>query len=112
MALQLSARQQQTIYRELREQLLHLCDDVRHQFDAVDITSAATQSGDSPLQTAMAPLALLQHCINEMQAHQQALERLSKGEYGICKNCGERIELSILTAAPATEYCLACQDPH
>lgn len=37
-----------------------------------------------------------------------ALERLEKGHYGVCADCGEEIELNRLRADPAARYCLAC----
>lgn len=39
----------------------------------------------------------------------RALERIERGEYGICIRCGREIPFFRLEAEPAAEYCLACQ---
>ena len=44
--------------------------------------------------------------INQLTA---ALERLRRGQYGQCADCGKAIERSRLAALPETETCLACQ---
>ena len=38
-----------------------------------------------------------------------ALDRLKRGEYGICSNCGESITDARLKAVPYTELCLQCK---
>jgi DnaK suppressor protein len=38
-----------------------------------------------------------------------ALEKLAKGKYGICDNCGQKIEKERLEALPAARLCLKCQ---
>lgn len=37
-----------------------------------------------------------------------ALQSLSKGSYGKCENCGNKIEDSRLEAMPTAIYCIAC----
>ena len=37
-----------------------------------------------------------------------ALERISKGEYTICSQCGDDIGLERLQAVPYTSLCIAC----
>lgn len=38
----------------------------------------------------------------------QALDRLDKGTYGVCTNCGEAIDPERLGAMPATPRCINC----
>jgi DnaK suppressor protein len=40
---------------------------------------------------------------------QEALQRLDKGEYGICEQCGEEIGIGRLKARPVTTLCIACK---
>lgn len=40
----------------------------------------------------------------------QALDRLGKGDYGYCEECGEYIGLARLKANPQAVYCIACQE--
>lgn len=40
---------------------------------------------------------------------QEALQRLTDGEYGICEDCGEEIGIERLKARPVTTLCIACK---
>lgn len=40
----------------------------------------------------------------------KALENISKGTYGICKNCGDKINENRLEYMPYAEYCTKCQN--
>lgn len=39
-----------------------------------------------------------------------ALDRLNRGEYGVCVECAERISPARLHAVPEVETCVRCQD--
>ncbi len=39
-----------------------------------------------------------------------ALEKMEKGTYGICAECGEVIELDRLRANPSAKRCIKCKD--
>ncbi len=45
-----------------------------------------------------------------LQLIDEALERVEKGEYGECVNCGEPVSDKRLDAVPWARYCLKCQD--
>ncbi|TNF47577.1 TraR/DksA family transcriptional regulator [bacterium] len=40
----------------------------------------------------------------------EALEIISRGEYGICENCGEDIPEERLKVRPNAIYCIQCKD--
>ena len=44
-----------------------------------------------------------------VQAINEALERIKKGEYGICAKCGSPIPEKRLEAYPEAKFCLKCQ---
>lgn len=46
----------------------------------------------------------------KIKAIEAALERLKRGEYGICEECSESISEKRLNAVPWTRYCLNCQE--
>lgn len=54
-------------------------------------------------------LGCLETATHEIQAIDEALERLEEGSYGICDGCGERIPEKRLEAIPYTQYCLTCK---
>jgi DnaK suppressor protein len=45
-----------------------------------------------------------------LQAIQEALVRLDKGTYGVCRDCGEPISTARLNAIPWTRVCIACKE--
>ena len=45
-----------------------------------------------------------------LQAIEEALGRIEKGTYGICRDCGEPIAEARLNAIPWTRVCIACKE--
>ena len=45
-----------------------------------------------------------------LQAIEEALWRLEKGTYGLCRDCGESIAEARLTAIPWTRVCISCKE--
>jgi DnaK suppressor protein len=37
-----------------------------------------------------------------------ALQRMDRGTYGLCRSCGKRIHVDRLRILPSTEYCVEC----
>ena len=45
-----------------------------------------------------------------LQAIEEALARLEKGTFGICRDCGEPISSARLSAIPWTRVCITCKE--
>ena len=45
-----------------------------------------------------------------LQKVDEALQRIAKGTYGTCVECGEEIEKKRLEAVPWASHCVTCQD--
>lgn len=45
----------------------------------------------------------------DLYAVEEALKSIESGTYGICKNCGEKIEEERLEIMPAARFCLNCE---
>ena len=45
-----------------------------------------------------------------LQAIEDALQRIEKGTYGVCRDCGEPIAEARLRAIPWTRVCIACKE--
>ena len=45
-----------------------------------------------------------------LQAIEEALQRIEKGTYGICRDCGEPISPARLSAIPWTRVCITCKE--
>jgi DnaK suppressor protein len=45
-----------------------------------------------------------------LQAIEEALGRIEKGTYGVCRDCGEQISPARLKAIPWTRVCITCKE--
>jgi DnaK suppressor protein len=54
-------------------------------------------------------MALIQTLENKLESIEHALQSVSKGTYGICEICGERIDPARLRAVPHTTLCIKCK---
>ena len=45
-----------------------------------------------------------------LQAIEEALWRMEKGTYGVCRDCGEQIAPARLNAIPWTRVCITCKE--
>ncbi|HEX5475992.1 MAG TPA: TraR/DksA family transcriptional regulator [Vicinamibacterales bacterium] len=45
-----------------------------------------------------------------LQAIEEALWRMEKGTYGVCRDCGEPIAPARLNAIPWTRVCISCKE--
>jgi DnaK suppressor protein len=45
-----------------------------------------------------------------LQAIEEALSRIDKGTYGVCRDCGEQIAEARLHAIPWTRVCISCKE--
>jgi DnaK suppressor protein len=45
-----------------------------------------------------------------LQAIEEALGRIEKGTYGVCRDCGEPIAPARLNAIPWTRVCITCKE--
>src|SRR6476660_1465659 len=55
------------------------------------------------------PLKLKQTDAKILQAIEEALVRIEKGTYGVCRDCGEPIARARLEAIPWTRVCISCK---
>lgn len=67
------------------------------------------EEGDPALYEREKNLALLQNLERELEAVEYAISLAEKGVYGICENCGERIDPARLKAIPQATLCLKCK---
>ncbi len=53
-------------------------------------------------------LALESNLEGQLKEVNDALEKVEKGNYGICENCGQEISMDRLKAYPAAKVCIKC----
>jgi DnaK suppressor protein len=69
-----------------------------------DLADQATGNNEVHIQ-----LKLKQTDAKILQAIEEALLRMEKGTYGICRDCGEPIAPARLEAIPWTRVCITCK---
>ena len=70
-----------------------------------DLADQATGNNEVHIQ-----LKLKQTDAKIMQAIEEALARIEKGTYGVCRDCGDPIAHARLEAIPWTRVCITCKE--
>ncbi len=70
-----------------------------------DLADQATGNNEVHIQ-----LKLKQTDAKILQAIEEALVRIEKGTYGVCRDCGEPIAEPRLNAIPWTRVCITCKE--
>ncbi|MCC7085709.1 MAG: TraR/DksA family transcriptional regulator [Pirellulales bacterium] len=82
---------------------LSLLKELRAQ-TAGDLVDAALDSAQDEISSQLAEVES-----RELASVENALERMRKGQYGVCEGCGCKIPLARLNALPYATYCIECQ---
>lgn len=69
-----------------------------------DLADQATGNNEVHIQ-----LKIKQTDAKILQAIEDALERIEKGTYGVCRDCGDPIAEARLNAIPWTRVCIVCK---
>jgi DnaK suppressor protein len=99
----------------LRDRYRELWADVQRELGKREAYSDLVQQLADPDDLATADLlvdldiAEITRDLREMRDVQHALERLSRGAYGICEDCGEPIAPARLRVMPQATLCIDCQ---
>jgi DnaK suppressor protein len=78
----------------------------------IDLRSLAERSADETDSDAYErekTLALAQSLERKLESIERAIQLAQKGAYGICENCGNRIDPARLEILPQATLCLRCQ---
>ena len=67
------------------------------------------EDGASELEAHEHTSALLQELERQEKSLELALEKIRRGTYGLCENCGTPIDPARLEAMPETTLCLQCK---
>lgn len=74
----------------------------RHLSDPSDMAAACTE------ESVIAETVDIES--HDLQKVEAALEKIRRGVFGLCEECGTRIKIARLRALPFTPYCLECQE--
>ena len=93
---------------DLRQQVL---DQVKDKFESTREGSELGDLGDNATRDLAAEYAYLfsDRLRKRLLLIEEALEALTRGDYGLCEDCDERINEKRLMLMPFTRWCVRCQ---
>lgn len=94
--------------RELKEQLSQLEKD---EYEGVGYGNHMADDGTEAFEQTV-DIGIRRGVELSLERVNHALEKLENGTYGICEDCGGRIDRARLEALPQAVYCLDCQTEH
>jgi DnaK suppressor protein len=77
-------------------------------FDGGETGGAALEKAADEMEEYSTLLPIEYALETRLQNINLALEKIKKGKYGICENCGKEIELERLKISPEARLCLKC----
>lgn len=109
LALQLK-KHYQALLSEVRQKLENVGGD--HPIDLFNREPG--DSGDESAANALADfnLTILDRHVQELRDIEAAFQRIRKGQYGACIDCGGEIGFKRLQVYPTAKRCIVCQQKH
>jgi len=94
---------------EIREELLR--SDEEHY---IDLAGNVHDTGEESVADMLADLniAMVNRQVREIKQIEAAQVRMATGNYGVCIDCGDDIDIARLQNTPSTERCTNCQSLH
>lgn len=103
-------------YEQVRRQLIHMLEDLDVRLDKItqdikhpegpvsqDFAEQAVESENNEVLDALGNSTR-----EKIEIIKQAINRMDRGEYGICKVCGEEISSERLAVVPFASMCVKC----
>ncbi len=76
-----------------------------------DLSSCTTHKADqaSDIDENQKLFIIMERVQNRLKEVDEALDKVENGEFGVCRSCGEKIQIKRLLAKPQAEYCIECR---
>ena len=92
------------------EKLKEDWDTIFPKFNGGEAGSAALEKAADEVEE-YSTLLPIEHSLElKLKNIELALEKIKKGEYGICEKCGKEIPEERLKVSPESRFCLKCKD--
>lgn len=77
-----------------------------HQIPGYSIHLAEYATDNQTIETALDLRRIQQERLTQVE---EALQRVERGDYGICESCGKAININRLLAKPFARFCVPCR---
>lgn len=113
----LTAQQLEALDRAMSQRTKTLAAEVREALAASDVqhfrdlAGTVTDTADESLARVLVDVgaAMIHRDVIELRDIEAARDRLGRGEYGLCVNCGDAVPYERLAAYPSAKRCVRCQ---
>ena len=103
---------------ELRIELIEMANNIRKNISQaekeIDLmrNQSPTDEGDYAvlLNDSAIDDTLIAKQIKKLEEIELALDKMSKGDYGICEMCEEEIDIERLRVKPFAKFCISCRE--
>lgn len=104
----------------MKAELAELVDETQEEMNVglkenyVDIESDVGDKADEAFADTSVDIdnAIIGFHLEKVEDLNAALDRMQKGEYGVCVDCGSDVDFERLSAYPTAKRCISCQKLH
>ncbi|MGQ9598216.1 MAG: TraR/DksA C4-type zinc finger protein [Anaerolineae bacterium] len=107
--MELTAQQRSDIEKLERERQALLTDLANFQIELRNMAEPSADEADLDTYEREKIWALARSLEERLRSIERAIQSAQSGTYGLCQNCGERIDPARLEILPDAIYCLRCQ---
>jgi DnaK suppressor protein len=108
--MEVTTVQQQVEIERLQSTRQEILEDMEHlRTDLRNMAEPSADEADVDAYEREKTWALVQRLQHKLNSLDQAIQLAQKGRYGLCNNCGERIDPARLEILPEATMCLSCQ---
>ena len=90
------------------EEMEHLREQLQEEIEPASATDEDSADAAAAIYERGKVISLIQNREDRLRSLDEAIERVRKGLYGICKNCGAEIAPERLIIMPETSLCVRC----
>jgi RNA polymerase-binding transcription factor DksA len=90
------------------EEIEHLREQLQEEIEPASATDEDSADAAAAIYERGKVISLIQNREDRMRSLEEAIERVRRGLYGTCKNCGAEIDPERLVIVPETSLCVRC----
>ncbi len=90
------------------EEIAHLREQLQEEIEPASATDEDSADAAAAIYERGKVISLIQNREDRLRSLDEAIDRVRKGLYGICKNCGAEIDPERLMIMPETSLCVRC----
>jgi DnaK suppressor protein len=94
---------------EQREELLKMIESHKLELLQMDLTNPDRSTLAKAFTQRERKESIIADAEEQWEKVENAFDRILRGTYGLCSQCGDNIDVDRLKVIPAAEYCVKCQ---